>query len=102
MGIRDTTPSALQQVAMTPAEQLIADIVGDLSDRRGLSEEYWAIDDETRAEIVASWETIAQKYLTPAPAVPARRCEERSPRGDQCDKPAGHEGQHEHTEVLGG
>lgn len=49
-------------------------IVTDLEDRRGLGREWRAIDTDTRAEIVATWEAIALEMGRDV----ARECERRT------------------------
>lgn len=61
--IRDTNPGALRRAAKTTAERIVAEIIWDLSDRRGIKHEYAGIDADVRAELVATWEGIAEKHL---------------------------------------
>lgn len=46
---------------MTKAEIIVSAIVDDLCDRAGLGDEWYQIDDDIRAEIVATWKAIVEK-----------------------------------------
>ena len=48
------------------AEIIIAAIVKDFTDRRGLRQEWEGIDDEIREEIITEWESIAEKAIKKA------------------------------------
>lgn len=63
MPIRNTEAHALKSAARTRATRIIAAIVCDLDDRRGIKSEYRAIDEETRAEMIGVWEDIVRREL---------------------------------------
>jgi len=48
---------------MSKAKKIVEAILKDLRDRGGLSDEWDAIDRSTRAEIVKTWEEIAEAVL---------------------------------------
>jgi len=45
------------------AAQIVTEIVADLSDRRGLRQEWRQIDTETRHEIIEIWTKIVTDHL---------------------------------------
>ena len=45
------------------AALIVGDIIDDLSDRRGLSQEWGQIDDEIRRDIVKEWMELARKRI---------------------------------------
>lgn len=45
------------------AAQIVTEIVADLSDRRGLRQEWEQIDMELRREIIECWKKIALDHL---------------------------------------
>jgi hypothetical protein len=45
------------------AAQIVHEIVADLTDRRGLRQEWAQIDADIRADIVAAWTKIARDHL---------------------------------------
>jgi len=50
---------------MTPrqaARRIVDEIVADLTDRRGLRQEWDQIDDDVKAKIVNKWLNIAEEY----------------------------------------
>jgi len=49
------------------AQIVVAEIIADLTDRRGLRQEWEQIDPGTRQEIVATWEGIVRRHLYGAP-----------------------------------
>jgi len=51
------------------AVQIVEGILTDLKDRRGLRQEWNAIDDEIRQQIVETWSAIVRKILTGYPDV---------------------------------
>ena len=53
------TPDQVQDAA----KKATAKIVADLTDRRGLRQEWEGIDDDIRAEIVAQWEAIIVREI---------------------------------------
>lgn len=57
----DTINEAIR--VRSAAEQAVAGIVADLTDRRGLKREWGSIDDETRASIVSAWVTIVSEAM---------------------------------------
>ena len=63
MGTRDTNPWALRDSAKTSAQKIVAAIVSDITDRRGIGNEYEAIDDDTRAKMIDAWERIVEGFL---------------------------------------
>ena len=52
-----------KNVNITKEEKIIFDIVYDLSDRRGLKQEWDNIDDDVKEEIIQKWINIVKKYL---------------------------------------
>lgn len=46
------------------AEEIYDDLIYDLTDRRGLKQEYWNIDDDVRLEIKHTWVEIIKKRLS--------------------------------------
>jgi hypothetical protein len=45
------------------AREIVLRIITDLTDRRGLRQQWEEIDDEIREEIVAQWEKLAREVL---------------------------------------
>lgn len=45
------------------AVQIVAEIVADMSDRRGLRQQWDHIDDDVRLEIIGTWERIVRDHL---------------------------------------
>ena len=52
------------------AESIVAALIEDLSDRRGLSHEWEAIDEDIQEEIRQEWLQIVLTRLAPEPAAP--------------------------------
>lgn len=50
------------------AENIVKGIISDLTDRRGLRQEWDGIDDEIKAEIIQKWESIAENAIAEAEA----------------------------------
>ncbi len=48
---------------MRPARRAVLAIVADLSDRRGLGQEWSALDREMRAEILKEWVNLVEEAL---------------------------------------
>lgn len=48
---------------MDKAKRIVKAIVDDFTDRRGLRQEWEHIDDETQAEISATWTALVRKEL---------------------------------------
>lgn len=48
---------------LTVAKRILAGILADLTDRRGLRHEWYGIDDEIQDEIVQAWESIINREL---------------------------------------
>jgi hypothetical protein len=46
------------------AREIVLRIINDLTDRRGLRQQWEEIDDEIRDEIVAQWEKLTREVLT--------------------------------------
>jgi hypothetical protein len=46
------------------AREIVLRIITDLTDRRGLRQQWEEIDDEIRDEIVAQWEKLTREVLT--------------------------------------
>lgn len=44
------------------ADKIVASIIYDLSDRRGIGDEWGYIDDEIKEEIVEKWKDIILRY----------------------------------------
>lgn len=55
---------------MSTAQQIVKDIIEDLSDRRGLRHEWEQIDDDVKVDIVSTWEAIVQAHLDAMPPEP--------------------------------
>lgn len=45
------------------AEKIVENIVSDLTDRRGLKQEWWMIDEDIQKEIKETWKEIILIYL---------------------------------------
>lgn len=45
------------------AKKIVNDILDDLSDRSGLSNEWDMIDEEIQEEIIATWVNIVERHL---------------------------------------
>ncbi len=45
------------------SKQIVNDILDDLSDRSGLSDEWDNIDEEIQEEIIATWVNIVERHL---------------------------------------
>ena len=52
------------------AETAVNEIVADLSDRRGLSGEWFGIDDDIRDEVVEVWTVIVEQAIAAARTLP--------------------------------
>jgi signal recognition particle GTPase len=46
------------------AEEIYDDLIYDLTDRRGLNQQYWQIDDDVRLEIKHTWIKIIKNKLS--------------------------------------
>lgn len=46
------------------AEKIYDDLIYDLTDRNGLKQTYWDIDDDVRLEIKNAWVEIINNYLS--------------------------------------
>ena len=49
---------------VTVAGRIVEDIIHDMTDRRGLRQEWEQIDDDIQQEIVAVWRAIVEKRLS--------------------------------------
>ena len=47
-------------------EPIVRDILDDLTDRRGLRQEWEQIDDDIQGEIIEVWNKIVEKHFGPA------------------------------------
>jgi hypothetical protein len=45
------------------AVQIVDEIAADLSDRRGLGDEWDQLDTDVRLEILKAWQKIVKKYI---------------------------------------
>lgn len=50
----------LNKLGVTTAEAIVFDIVSDLTDRRGLRQEWDNIDDDIQEEIIQKWVNIVE------------------------------------------
>jgi hypothetical protein len=58
------TDAKRPQIEAELASEIVAAIIFDLGDRRGLRQEWDEIDNDVRAEIVQEWERIVREKLT--------------------------------------
>ena len=57
-----------QEAVEAAAKAIVSDILADMTDRRGLRQEWEGIDDDIQAEIKGVWEGIASKHLSALPS----------------------------------
>ncbi|MFA7333376.1 MAG: hypothetical protein WC130_03685 [Kiritimatiellia bacterium] len=48
---------------MTVGERIVAAILNDLTDRKGIGDEWEAIEDDIQREIIEGWAAIADKMI---------------------------------------
>ena len=53
----------LDKKAVTKAEEIVYSLISDLTDRRGLKQEFWAIDADVQEELVDTWIGIVENAL---------------------------------------
>ncbi len=51
------------EIAMKIANKAVKDIINDLSDRRGLRQEWEQIDDDIKREIIKTWRLAVKKSI---------------------------------------
>lgn len=69
-------------------DPIVRDILKDLTDRRGLKQEWWNIDFEIQCEIIKTWESIVKHHNKEV-----RRCPYEADQV-QCCLELGHDGSH--------
>ena len=52
-----------EKPSITKSEEIIFDIIDDLTDRRGLRQEWEDIDDEVKEEIIKTWIDLVDKKI---------------------------------------
>jgi len=53
----------LDKKLVTKAEEIVYSLICDLTDRRGLKQEFWAIDADVQEELVDTWIGIVENAL---------------------------------------